>query len=111
MSKKAIKELKIGVEIYVKKQKHHTLPAQIKKGIPPKNIPYLDVFEKNTSWLRISIQEGKNRQVRKMTAKVGFPTLRLIRTHIELLDLGDLQPSEYKKMDKKQIYSKLKLDR
>ena len=111
ISKKAIKELEIGVEIHVKKQKHHTLPAKIKKGMPPKNIPYLDVFEKHTSWVRISIQEGKNRQIRKMTAKVGFPTLRLIRTHIELLDLGDLQPSDYKKMDKKQIYSKLKLDR
>ena len=69
-----------------------------------------NIVEKNTSWLRISIQEGKNRQVRKMTAKVGFPTLRLIRTHIELLDLGGLQPSEYRQMDKKQVYYKLKLD-
>ena len=52
----------------------------------------------------------KNRQVRKMTAKVGFPTLRLIRTNIELLDLGELQPSEYIKLEKNQIYSKLKLN-
>lgn len=111
ISKKAIKELELGVEIFVKKQKHRTLPARVKKGRPPKNIPLLDVCEKNTSWLRISIQEGKNRQIRKMTAKVGFPTLRLIRTHIELLDLGNMQPSEYKEINKKQIYSKLKLDR
>tara|TARA_B100000401_G_scaffold412139_1_gene331421 strand:+ start:1035 stop:1622 length:588 start_codon:yes stop_codon:yes gene_type:complete len=110
ISKKAIKELEKGVDIYTNKQKHNTLPAQVRKGTPPKNIPSSNIVEKNTSWLRISIQEGKNRQVRKMTAKVGFPTLRLIRTHIELLDLGELKPSEYIKMDKKQIYSKLKLD-
>ena len=110
VSKKAIKELEKGVDIYINKQKHTTLPAQVRKGSPPKNIPSLNVFEKNTSWLRISIQEGKNRQVRKMTAKVGFPTLRLIRTHIELLDLGELKPSQYIKMDKKQVYAKLKLN-
>ena len=44
-----------------------------------------------------------------MTAKVGFPTLRLIRTHIELLDLGDLKPGDFKQMDKKQFFSKLKI--
>ena len=110
VSKKAIKELEKGVDIYINKQKHQTLPAQVRKGSPPKNIPSLNISEKNTSWLRVSIQEGKNRQVRKMTAKVGFPTLRLIRTHIELLDLGELKPSEYIKMDKKQVYAKLKLD-
>tara|TARA_Y100000589_G_scaffold70413_1_gene62616 strand:+ start:8103 stop:8690 length:588 start_codon:yes stop_codon:yes gene_type:complete len=110
VSKRAMKQLEKGVTIYVNKKKHNTLPAQVKKGVPPKNIPSLNVSEKNTSWLRISIQEGKNRQVRKMTAKVGFPTLRLIRTNIELLDLGELQPSEYIKLEKNQIYSKLKLN-
>ncbi len=110
VSKKAIKELEKGVDIYIGKQKHQTLPAKVRKGSPPKNILSLNISEKNTSWLRVSIQEGKNRQVRKMTARVGFPTLRLIRTHIELLDLGELKPSEYIKMDKKQVYAKLKLD-
>ena len=110
VSNRAIKQLEKGVDIYVNKRKHKTLPAQVKKGVPPKNIPSLNVSEKNTSWLKISIQEGRNRQVRKMTAKVGFPTLRLIRTNIELLDLGDLQPSDYIKLEKNQIYSKLKLD-
>lgn len=50
-----------------------------------------------TSWLRIIIREGKNRQIRKMTASVGFPTLRLIRIRIGNIALGNLQPGEYKK--------------
>jgi 23S rRNA pseudouridine2457 synthase len=109
ISKRAIKEMEIGMDILSKKKLHHTLSAKIKKGLPPKNIPHLEVADKNTSWLKISLQEGKNRQVRKMTAKVGFPTLRLVRTHIELLDLGDLQPSCFKEMEKHQLFFKLKI--
>jgi 23S rRNA pseudouridine2457 synthase len=109
IDKKSIKELEHGVDIFIQKEKHKTLPAKVKKGLPPKNIPHLRIAEKNTSWLRISLQEGKNRQVRKMTAKVGFPTLRLVRTDIELLNLGDLKPGDFKQMDKIQLFSKLKI--
>lgn len=49
-----------------------------------------------TSWLEIILQEGKNHQIRKMTAAIGFPTLRLVRHRISDWSLGDLQPGEYK---------------
>ena len=53
-----------------------------------KNIP--------TRWIELSIREGKNRQVRRMTAAVGFPTLRLIRVSIGNWQLSDIKPGEYR---------------
>ena len=79
-----------------------TLPAKVYiisepsvwNRIPPirerKNIP--------TSWIKLSICEGKNRQVRRMTAAVGFPTLRLIRQEIGQWKIGQLAPGEWKKL-------------
>ncbi|MGH9767038.1 MAG: hypothetical protein ACREAB_06330, partial [Blastocatellia bacterium] len=51
-----------------------------------------------TAWISINITEGRNRQVRRMTAAVGHPTLRLIRVKIGPWELGDLQPGEWKEM-------------
>ena len=51
-----------------------------------------------TAWLRITITEGRNRQVRRMTAALGHPTLRLIRERIGNWSLGDLQPGEWKEI-------------
>lgn len=51
-----------------------------------------------TAWLRITITEGRNRQVRRMTAAVGHPTLRLIRERIGNWSLGNLQPGEWRKI-------------
>jgi 23S rRNA pseudouridine2457 synthase len=96
-------------------QGYKTLPARAKvihpsdnelwERVPPirerKNIP--------TSWLSLTLTEGKNRQVRKMTALVGFPTLRLIRYAIEGLTVSDLSASEYILMDEKEFFTQLKL--
>jgi 23S rRNA pseudouridine2457 synthase len=78
--------------------------------IPERNPPIR--FRKNipTSWVRMILTEGKNRQVRKMTAKVGFPTLRLIRWRIENISLNGLQPAEMRELEKTEIYRLLNID-
>ena len=52
-----------------------------------------------TSWLELTLKEGRNRQVRRMTAAVGFPTLRLVRYKIGDWTLGDLQPEQFKVLE------------
>lgn len=52
-----------------------------------------------TSWLEIVLCEGKNRQVRRMTARVGFPTLRLVRVSVGAIELADLAPGEWREVD------------
>ena len=97
----AIEKLKAGSIIISHKGKKHKVskancsiinPSKIEEREPPiryrANIP--------TSWIELSITEGKNRQVRKMTAAVGFPTLRLIRISFDTVQLDNLKPGEIK---------------
>lgn len=82
----AITQMQEGVTISVNGAKYKTLPAQVRKieepALPERNPPIR--FRQNipTSWVAITLTEGKNRQVRKMTAAVNFPTLRLVRFSI-----------------------------
>jgi 23S rRNA pseudouridine2457 synthase len=69
-------------------------------AVPPRDPPIR--FRKTVPdrWIAIELIEGKNRQVRRMTAAVGHPTLRLIRTRIGNFDLGDLEPGKWKELGK-----------
>lgn len=69
-------------------------PAWLWERVPPPRT--YDTHE--YSWLKIVLTEGKNRQVRKMTAAVGCPTLRLVRTRILNIKLGKLSPGEFRKL-------------
>ena len=69
-----------------------TPPEELWERVPP--IRYRAAIP--TSWVRLTLIEGKNRQVRHMTAAVGFPTLRLIRVQIGNIALGALQPGQWR---------------
>jgi 23S rRNA pseudouridine2457 synthase len=80
----ALEKLRRGVDITVRKKRHYTLPAVVRRlepapDLPPRVPPIRVRLTIPDVWLSITITEGKNRQVRKMTAAVGYPTLRLIR--------------------------------
>jgi 23S rRNA pseudouridine2457 synthase len=80
-----------------------TAPAQVKTVKPPELWPRIPPIRYRanipTTWLEISLREGRNRQVRRMTAAVGHPTLRLIRVAIGPWVLNDLQPGEYQQLE------------
>lgn len=77
-----------------------TLPAEARvmpaPALWPRTPPIRNRRDISTSWLEIIIREGKNRQVRRMTATIGYPTLRLVRVAIGDWRLGNLQPGAWK---------------
>lgn len=110
---KALNQLRGGIGINVNGKQHQTRKAEVQRispnvsdRVPPVNYKKHSI----TSWLEISLTEGKNRQVRKMTAKVGHPTLRLIRVAIESLNLEPLKSGEITQISQKVIYKKLNID-
>lgn len=111
ITKDALKKLAEGVDISIDGNIYKTKPAKVSILIEPlvyeRNPPIR--FRKNiaTSWISLILTEGKNRQVRKMTATVGFPTLRLIRNSIEDIYLDVMKPGEIISLSKASLYKKL----
>ncbi|ARS34332.1 pseudouridine synthase [Pontibacter actiniarum] len=100
----ALTRLRLGVQIKGTK----TAPAKVRllEEAPlvwERSKPVRFRKEIPTAWLEIRISQGMNRQVRRMTAAVGFPTLRLIRPTIGPLSLGDLQPGEYRELTPEEV--------
>ncbi|MCU0977401.1 MAG: pseudouridine synthase [Steroidobacteraceae bacterium] len=81
-----------------------TLPAQAENmaeppGLWPRDPPIRYRRNIPTSWIRITLREGRNRQVRRMTAAVGLPTLRLVRWSVGPWTLEDLRPGQWREVD------------
>lgn len=97
ITQEALKQLAKGVVI----KGYRTKPCRAAMATPPEDLwervtPIRYRANIPTSWIQLTLIEGKNRQVRHMTAAVGFPTLRLIRVKIGEVTLGNLQPGEWR---------------
>lgn len=100
----AIDKLSEGVVIENKKTRKANVRILTEEpGLWERNPPIR--FRKSipTSWLEIELFEGRNRQIRKMTAAVGYPTLRLVRIKIEFLEIFDLKPGEFRELKEEEI--------
>ena len=112
ITEKAIQQLNNGVTINVDGKMYVTKKtiSTIFENEPTVAIRNPAIRERKNipaPWIKMILQEGKNRQVRKMTASVGFPTLRLIRYRIEQITLADLQTGEMLELSAKNLYKKL----
>lgn len=102
----AVEALCRGVVIEGKR----TLPAEFELLSEPPDLPERSRpvrFRKNvpTAWLRVVLREGRNRQIRKMTASVGYPTLRIFRVGLGPLQLGDLPVGAWRDLTPEEVAS------
>jgi 23S rRNA pseudouridine2457 synthase len=98
----ALQALRRGVEI----KGQRTRPAEVEllagahePDVPPREVPIRYRANVPTAWLRIVLREGRKRQIRHMTAAVGYPTLRLMRVAMGPISLGDLAPGRWRDLD------------
>lgn len=114
ITSEAIQQLEEGTVIRINKKDYRTLKAKASllpsaPDLPERNPPIRYRKEIPTSWISLSIQEGKNRQVRRMTASVGFPTLRLVRAKIEDLSIGSMKSGDVTEVEAATLYRQLKI--
>ena len=100
----ALSALREGVIVDQKK----TRPAEVEPigsdpALPPRPVPIRVRKSIPTSWLRITLREGRNRQIRKMTAAVGYPTLRIIRVQVGPLSIDGLKPGEKRMLTPEEV--------
>ncbi|MCE2846469.1 MAG: pseudouridine synthase [Sphingobacteriales bacterium] len=107
----AIRKLEEGVELRIDGRNFKTAKARASL-IPPPEVPERTPpvrFRKTVpdSWISLSLNEGKNRQVRRMTAAVGFPTLRLIRWAIGNLQMEDPKPGKVLEFSREELLRRI----
>lgn len=112
VSKEAVTQMANGLTIQVDGKPYRTKPCKANIFQEPPVVPERNPtirFRKEipAPWIQLILTEGKNRQVRKMTAKVGFPTLRLIRYRIQGLTMNGMQPGDIVPLTQQEIQKKL----
>ena len=108
ITKEALQQMQQGVTINIDGKPHHTKQCKAIAFTNPPPVPERHPpirFRKSVpdSWLSLTLTEGKNRQVRRMTAAVGFPTLRLIRYRIGRLTIDGLQPGDIQQLTQQEM--------
>ena len=108
ISEQACQQLANGVTISIDGKAYQTMPAkaeiiEIEPTLPERNPPIRVRKNIPTSWLALMLCEGKNRQVRRMTAAVGFPTLRLVRWSIGKILLENMAIGEVREIGKDEV--------
>ena len=103
-NEEALEQLRKGVVLNGKK----TRPAEVRllsddPQLPDRPVPIRFRKHVSTTWVEITLREGLNRQVRRMTAAVGYPTLRLVRIAVGPISLGDLKPGEWRLLSRDEI--------
>ena len=99
-----LEKLRTGVRIHDVITKPSTvILLEHEPAVPPRTPPIRERKSIPTSWIELTLREGQNRQVRKMTAAVGHPTLRLIRIKIGELSLTGLKPGESVELNETQV--------
>ncbi len=104
ITEEAINQLQHGVEIGIRNVKYITKPSKAFRlntnpDFPPRTRKIRDDRHGPTSWVSVILTEGKERQVRKMTAAVGFPTLRLVRVRVGDFHLMNLKAGTVQEID------------
>jgi 23S rRNA pseudouridine2457 synthase len=99
-----LESLRRGVRI----QDYVTRPATARvlspqPHVPPRDPPIRVRLSIPDKWIEITLTEGRNRQVRRMTAAIGFPTLRLVRVAVGDVQLGDLAPGEWRDATREEV--------
>ncbi len=103
-TEEALERLRQGVRL----KGRRTKPAEVQVlsevlALPPRPVPIRFRKSVPTVWLQITLREGLNRQIRRMTAAVGHPTLRLVRIAIGTMVLGDLQTGQWRELTTREI--------
>ena len=103
ITEEALARMRVGLDISHRTEVDHTLPCRAERVLTepafgPRGRKIRDDRHGPTSWVSITVSEGKFRQVRKMTAAVGFPTLRLVRVRVGAQTLGDLAAGEWREV-------------
>ncbi|MEX0967624.1 MAG: pseudouridine synthase [Bacteroidia bacterium] len=108
----ALKKMEQGLTLRIEQKILETRPARAKlmdapPGVPERHPPVRYRTQIPTAWLSLTLTEGKNRQVRRMTAAVGHPTLRLLRYRIEGITLPAMEIGAVREMERQEVYKKL----